>query len=92
MQLLAAGWSACFIGAMRQAVADKRVRFPADAYMDTGVDLVLGEDGYNLHARLNSLLPGIEREVALDIAEAAHQTCPYSKATMGNINVDINVL
>ena len=90
-QLLAAGWSACFIGAMKIAAAQMKVRFPADGAVDTEVDLCSGEDGYFLQARLNISLPGLEREVAQALADAGHQTCPYSKATRGNIKVEINV-
>jgi osmotically inducible protein OsmC len=56
------------------------------------VDLCLTDRGHVLNARLNVRLPGLEREVAQSIAEAAHQVCPYSKATRGNIDVVINVV
>ena len=91
-QLFAAGWSACFIGAMKVAAGKMKVRVPADAAIDAEVDLCSGDDGYFLQARLNVSLPGLEREVAQALAEAAHQTCPYSKATRGNIEVAINVV
>ena len=90
-QLFAAGWSACFIGAMKHVAAGMKVRLPADVALDTEVDLCNGADGYFLRARLNASLPGLERQVAQSILEAAHQTCPYSKATRGNIEVEINV-
>ena len=91
-QLLAAGWSACFISAMRLAAAKMKVRFPADAFIDTEVDLLSDTAGYALQARLNISLPGLERELAKTIAEEAHQICPYSKATRGNIGVQLNLL
>jgi Ohr subfamily peroxiredoxin len=91
-QLFAAGWSACFIGAMKKAAASMKVRFPADGAVDTEVDLNLNDDGYFLSARLNVSLPGLDREIAQAIADAAHQTCPYSKATRGNIDVVINLV
>ena len=91
-QLLAAGWSTCFISAMRLAAAKMKVRFPADAFIDTEVDLLSDNAGYALQARLNISLPGLEREVAKTIAEEAHQICPYSKATRGNIGVQLNLL
>jgi lipoyl-dependent peroxiredoxin len=90
-QLFAAGWSACFIGAMGIAAAKMKIKLPVDHAVDTEVDLALAEDGYFLQARLNISLPGLEREVALALAEEAHHTCPYSKATRGNIKVEINV-
>lgn len=91
-QLFAAGWSACFIGAMKHVAAGMKVRLPADVALDTEVDLCNGADGYFLRARLNASLPGLERQVAQSILEAAHQTCPYSKATRGNIEVAINLV
>jgi lipoyl-dependent peroxiredoxin len=90
-QLFAAGWSACFLGAIGKAAAENKVRVPADAAIDAEVDLALGEDGYSLSARLKVTLPGIEREVALKLVERAHQLCPYSKATRGNIDVQLSV-
>jgi Ohr subfamily peroxiredoxin len=92
-QLFAAGWSACFIGAMKIAAGMMKVRFPADGAVDAEVDLNQSDaNGYYLSARLNISLPGLDREVAQALADAAHQTCPYSKATRGNINVVINLI
>jgi len=91
-QLFAAGWSACFIGAMRIAAGQMKVRFPNDGAIDAEIDLCNGEDGYFLQARLNISLPGLEPSVAQALVDAAHQTCPYSKATRGNINVEINLV
>lgn len=91
-QLFAAGWSACFIGAMKHNAPDLRIILPADTAIDTEVDLATGEDGFRLQARLNVSLPGLTLEQAGAVVEAAHQTCPYSKATRGNINVQINVI
>lgn len=91
-QLFAAGWSACFIGAMKIAAGKMKVRVPADAAVDAEVDLCLTDDAYFLRARLNVSLPGLELEVAQALADAAHQTCPYSKATRGNLGVVINVI
>jgi Ohr subfamily peroxiredoxin len=91
-QLLAAGWSACFIGAIKIAGGQMKVKVPADVAIDAEVDLCMGDGGYSLRARLNISLPGLEREVAQALADAAHQTCPYSKATRGNIPVEINLI
>jgi osmotically inducible protein OsmC len=91
-QLFAAGWSACFIGAMRRAAASMKIALPADTAVDAEVDLCVTDDAYSLQARLNVSLPGVEREVAEALANAAHQICPYSKATRGNIDVVINVV
>lgn len=91
-QLFAAGWSACFIGAMGVAAAKMKVALPADRAVDAEVDLCLTDGAYFLQARLNVSLPGMARDVAQALVDAAHQTCPYSKATRGNINVVINLM
>ncbi|MBB4570827.1 organic hydroperoxide resistance protein [Rhizobium leucaenae] len=91
-QLFAAGWSACFEGAIGLAARKMKVAVPADAAIDAEVDLCLVDGAYFLQARLNVSLPGLERDVAQALVEAAHQTCPYSKATRGNIDVVINVV
>lgn len=91
-QLFAAGWSACFIGAIGLAAREHKVAVPADTAVDAEVDLRHGEAGYILQARLNVALPGLDRETARALVDAAHQTCPYSKATRGNIEVEINLV
>jgi Ohr subfamily peroxiredoxin len=85
-QLFAAGWSACFEGAMGIAARAKGVTLPADLAIDAEVELRQGDDGYSLAARLNVHVPGIDPEVARQLIEAAHRTCPYSKAIKGNID------
>ncbi|NLS07005.1 organic hydroperoxide resistance protein [Rhizobium sp. P32RR-XVIII] len=87
-QLFAAGWSACFIGAMTKAAGRRQFKLPPDTAVDAEVDLGTTDDAYFLQARLNISLPGIEPEVARAIVDEAHQTCPYSKATRGNIHVE----
>jgi osmotically inducible protein OsmC len=91
-QLFAAGWSACFEGAMQLAARKMKIALPADYAVDAEVDLCLGGDGYSLQARLNVSLPGLELEAAEALVDASHQTCPYSKATRGNIDVEINLV
>ncbi len=91
-QLFAAGWSACFIGAIGLAARERKVVVPADTAVDAEVDLRHGERGYALQARLNVALPGLDRETARALVDAAHQTCPDSKATRGNIEVEINLV
>lgn len=91
-QLFAAGWSACFEGAMVRAAQELKIAPVADVAIDAEVDLNLGEGGFFLKARLNVHVPGVEREVAQRLVEAAHQICPYSKATRGNIEVAINLV
>ena len=91
-QLFAVGWSACFTSAIKIVAAQKKVKLPSDMAVDPEVDLWSGDDGYFLKARLNVSLPGVDRQVAKSILDAAHQTCPYSKATRGNIEVAINLV
>jgi len=91
-QLFAAGWSACFIGAMGKAAGKMKVTLPPDLTVDAEVDLGMAGGEYFLQARLNVSLPGLDREVAQALTDAAHQTCPYSKATRGNIDVAINLV
>ena len=91
-QLFAAGWSACFIGAMGIAANKMRIQLPADTAIDAEVDLGTASGGFLLQARLNVSLPCLDAEVAQQLIEAAHATCPYSKATRGNINVTINLV
>ena len=79
-QLFAAGWSACFIGAMGLAAGKMKTRLPDDLTVDAEVDLVNSAGAYFLQARLNVSVPGVDREVAQAIVDAAHQTCPYSKS------------
>ena len=91
-QLFAAGWSACFEGALGIVARKKRIVLPAEMAIDAEVDLCSDEGGYYLQARLNISLPGLEAEVAQALADEAHQTCPYSKAIRGNVDVSINVV
>lgn len=90
-QLFAAGWSACFMGAMARAAQSLDVKLPDDLAVDAEVDLLQGVDGFALSARLKVSVPGIERDKALAVVEGAHELCPYSKATRGNIKVDLSV-
>jgi len=89
--LFAVGWSACFLSAIKIVAARMKLKLPADLSIDTEVDLGTTGGGYLLQARLNVNLPGIEREVAQALVDGAHQECPYSKATHGNISVVTNV-
>jgi Ohr subfamily peroxiredoxin len=91
-QLFAVGWSACFLSAIKLVAAKMKVKLPADVAVDPEVDLCTGDDGYSLQARLNVSLPGLDKQVAQSIVDGADQTCPYSKATRGNIDVAINLV
>lgn len=91
-QLFAAGWSACFLGAIGLEAKKRKLALPAGAAVDAEVDLGMAGDAYLLQARLNVILPGLERNLAQALIDAAHRTCPYSKATRGNIDVEINLV
>ncbi|MBB5368688.1 MULTISPECIES: organic hydroperoxide resistance protein [unclassified Janthinobacterium] len=91
-QLFAAGWSACFIGALGKAAGKLKVALPADLSVDAEVDLGMTGETYLLQARLGIRLPGLALDVAQALVDAAHQTCPYSKLTRGNINVTLQLL
>jgi len=91
-QLFAVGWSSCFLSAIKIIASQKKVRLQTDPVIDAEVDLCTGDDGYSLQARLNVSLPGVDRQVAQSILDGAEQTCPYSKATRGNIDVAINLV
>jgi osmotically inducible protein OsmC len=90
--LLAAAWSACFETAIGCAAQRRRILLPAGVTIDAEVDLNVAEGGYFLSARLNVSLPGLDRAVAQDLVDEAHRTCPYSKATRGNIDILINII
>ncbi|MDD1140649.1 organic hydroperoxide resistance protein [Pseudomonas sp. TNT2022 ID233] len=91
-QLFAAGWSACFIGAMKAVAGQQKISLPADLAVDAEVDLGTNSGGYLLQARLNISLPGMERGAAQQLVDAAHQVCPYSKATRNNIEVELKLV
>ena len=86
-QLFAVGWSACFLSAIKLIASKKKIALPETAAIDTEVDLGLTHGVHGLAARLRVSLPGMDRQTAQELADAAHQVCPYSRATHGNINV-----
>jgi Ohr subfamily peroxiredoxin len=91
-QLFAAGWSACFEAAIGIAAHKRRVTLPPGVAIDAEVDLCLVDAAYTLRARLNITLPGIPLDVARALVEEAHQTCPYSRATRGNVDATIHLI
>ncbi|MBD9516197.1 organic hydroperoxide resistance protein [Pseudomonas sp. PDM22] len=90
-QLFAAGWSACFIGALRHAANARKQEFPADTTVDAEVELMHGEQGFFLRAHLAVHLPGLDAELAQRLLDAAQQSCPYSKALRGNVAVTLSL-
>jgi len=91
-QLFAAGWSACFEGAMGIAARKHGISLPAGTAIDAEVDLGKAGDDYQLQARLAVSLPGLSPEQAQSLVDEAHRTCPYSRLTRGNIDVQIRVV
>ncbi|KKB10453.1 organic hydroperoxide resistance protein [Devosia geojensis] len=92
-QLFAAGYSACFLSALKAVARQEKVKIPDDATINATVDI--GENaggvGYGLAVALEVVLPGFAREDAEALVEKAHQVCPYSNATRGNIDVALSV-
>ena len=91
-QLFAAGYSACFIGAIKAVAAKMKLTVPADVSIDASVDLGPVGQAYGIAARLNVSLPGMDRVQAQTLIDSAHQVCPYSNATRGNIEVSVTLV
>ena len=90
-QLFAAGYSACFLGAMKAVAGMKKMTIPDDTSIDASVDLGKIPDAYGIAVRLDVSLPGMDRAAAQELLDAAHKVCPYSNATRGNIDVTITL-
>ncbi|MCG2838359.1 organic hydroperoxide resistance protein [Photobacterium sp. WH77] len=92
-QLFAAGYSACFIGAMKFVAAQDSIKLPGEPSVTAQVGI--GENpagvGFAIDVELHISLPGMDREAATQLAEKAHQVCPYSNATRGNVRVELVV-
>jgi len=87
-QLFAAGYSACFLGALKFYAGQKKVKLPDDATVTVSVGIGPREDaGFGLDVRIAVALPGMERDVAEDLVAGAHQVCPYSHATKGSLSI-----
>lgn len=90
-QLFAAGYSACFIGALKFIGAKEKIAVPADVSVTAQVGIGPIPTGFALDVELVISLPGLERAVAEDLVEKAHQVCPYSNATRGNVDVRLTL-
>ena len=90
--LFASAWSACYLGAIELAAAQRKVKLPEHPAVNTEIDLNRDGNAFFLRARLSVSLPGVDRAVAEELAEAAHGICPYSKAVHGNIEISTNVI
>ena len=91
-QLFAAGYSACFIGAMKVVAGKMKIALPAETSITASVGIGPIPTGFSIQAELKITIPGVERAVAEQIVQAAHQECPYSNATRGNIDVTLTVV
>jgi lipoyl-dependent peroxiredoxin len=91
-QLFAAGWSTCFLSAMKLIASKRKIELPKDTAIDAEVDLGLAHSDFTLAGRLNISLPGLDRETAKSLVEAAEQTCPYSRAIRGNVEATVNLV
>lgn len=90
-QLFAAGYSACFIGAMKFVAARDKVALPQDVSIDGSVGIGAIPNGFGIEVELKISLPGMDRAAAQALVEKAHQVCPYSNATRGNIDVKLTL-
>ena len=90
-QLFAAGYSACFMGAMKHVAGMKKLTIPADASVNATVGIGQIPAGFGIEAQLVVSLPGMDRAAAQDLIDTAHQVCPYSNATRGNIEVSVTL-
>ena len=90
-QLFAAGYSACFLSALKHVAGLQKIAVPADATATASVGIGPVATGFGLNARMVVSLPGMDRAVAQKLVDTAHQVCPYSNATRGNIDVAIEL-
>ena len=88
--LFAAGYAACFIGAMKFVAGQKKIALPADTKIDSAVGIGPIPQGFGIQVELKVSLPGMDKAAADDLVHAAHQVCPYSNATRGNIDVTLS--
>lgn len=91
-QLFAAGYSACFMGAMKHVAGMKKLAVPADTSIDASVDIGPIPQGFGIAVQMRISIPGMDRAVAQDLIDTAHQVCPYSNATRGNIDVTLTLV
>lgn len=90
-QLFAGAWSACYSGALMLSAQEMKLKLPPGLAVEVEIDLVMAGNDYFIRARFNVIVPGATQQEAEALAHRAHETCPYSKATKGNIDVAVNV-
>ncbi|MBV8872415.1 MAG: organic hydroperoxide resistance protein [Metakosakonia sp.] len=91
-QLFAAGYSACFLGALKHVASVEKQRLPQEAYIEGTVGIGPLPTGFGIEAQLDIHLPGLDHQIAQELVKKAHIVCPYSNATRGNIDVKLNVI
>lgn len=90
-QMFAAGYSACFLGALKYVAGQQKVAVPADAKIDATVGIGAIPQGFGIEVDMTIHLPGLDRAVAQALVDKAHEVCPYSNATRGNIDVTLRL-
>lgn len=91
-QLFAMGYSACFLSAMKHIASQKKIKIPENVAIDADVSIGPIPQGFGIAVKLTIFLPGMDQASAQDLVNSAHQICPYSNATRGNIEVTLLVL
>ena len=91
-QLFAAGYSACFLGALKFVAARDKLSIPADSFIEGTVGIGPIPTGFGIEVELRISLPGLDREAAQTLVDRAHIVCPYSNATRGNIDVTLTIV
>jgi Ohr subfamily peroxiredoxin len=90
-QLFAAGYAACFLGALKYVAGQRKVRLPAETSIDSTVGIGQIPAGFGIEVDLRINAPGMDKAQAMELVQAAHQVCPYSNATRNNIDVRLSV-
>lgn len=90
-QLFAAGYSACFLGALKFVAGQQKIAVPGDARIDATVGIGAIAQGFGIEVQMTIHLPGLDRAVAQALVNKAHEVCPYSNATRGNIDVTLQL-
>ena len=91
-QLFAAGYAACFIGALKFVAGSEKVALPSDTYINSKVSIGAIEGGFGIAVKLAVSLGNMDKSAAQELVNKAHQVCPYSNATRGNIEVELSVI
>ena len=91
-QLFAAGYSACFIGALKFVAAQQKIAIPAEASIEGSVGIGVIPNGFGIEVELAISLPGLDRAIAQSLIDKAHVVCPYSNATRGNVDVTLKLV